>query len=129
MRFLTWLLATAAAVAAAAWLLEGISFEGPDDPFSAEVQEKILPLLLVSVIFGVTNMVVGRVLKFVAFPFVILTFGLLLLVINALMLMLTGWIAGEVGIGFEVDGFWTAVLGSVVISLVSWGVGTVLKDD
>lgn len=129
MRFLTWLLATAAAVAAAAWLLEGISFDGPDDPFSAEVQEKILPLLLVSVIFGVTNMVVGRVLKFVAFPFVILTFGLLLLVINALMLMLTGWIAGEVGIGFEVDGFWTAVLGSVVISLVSWGVGTVLKDD
>lgn len=129
MRILTWLLATTAAVATAAWLFDGIYFDGADDPFSAELQDKILPLLLVSAIFGLTNMVVGKVLKVLALPLVILTLGLALLVINALMLLLTGWIAGEVGIGFTVDGFWNALGGSIIISLVGWLVGSLLKDD
>ena len=47
------------------------------------------------------------VVTFFSIPFIILTLGLFLLVINALMLMLTAWIAGGVGIGFHVDGFWT----------------------
>ena len=49
--------------------------------------------------------------KLLSLPFIVLTIGLFLLVINALMLMLTAWIADLVGIGFHVDGFWNALLG------------------
>ena len=52
-------------------------------------------------------------------PLIVLTLGLMLFVINALMLLLTSWIAGQLDLGFHVDGFWTALWGSIVISLAS----------
>jgi putative membrane protein len=128
-RFVTWLLTTAAAVAVATWLFDGIYFTGPSTG-SAEIQHKILPLLLVALILGVVSMYVEPVVKFFSIPFIILTIGLFLLVINALMLMLTAWIAGQVDIGFHVDGFWTAVWGSLVITLVNGFIDVaVLEDD
>jgi putative membrane protein len=128
-RFVTWLLTTAAAVAAATWLFDGIYFTGPSSG-SAEIQHKILPLLLVALILGVVSMYVEPVVKFFSIPFIILTIGLFLLVINALMLMLTAWIAGQAGIGFHVEGFWTAVWGSLVITLVNAFIDVaVLEDD
>jgi putative membrane protein len=128
-RFVTWLLTTAAAVAVATWLFDGIYFSGPTSGM-AEIRHKILPLLLVALILGVVSMYVEPVVKFFSIPFIILTIGLFLLVINALMLMLTAWIAGQVGIGFHVDGFWTAVWGSLVITLVNGFIDVaVLEDD
>jgi putative membrane protein len=56
------------------------------------------------------------------------TLGLFLLVINALMLMFTGWLAGVIGIGFHVDGFWTAVGGSIVITLATWVLDGLIGD-
>lgn len=129
MRLLTWLAGTAAALAVATWLMDGIRFSGPTSG-TAELQHKIVPLLLVALILGAISSVVKPVVTFLSIPFIILTLGLLLLVINALMLMLTAWIAGQVGIGFHVHGFWTALGGSIIITLVNWGLGvTVLKDD
>jgi putative membrane protein len=128
MRFLTWLIATALAVATAAWLFDGISFTGPTDPFSSELQEKIVPLLTVSLIFGAVNIVVGKIVKLLSLPFIILTLGLLLLVINAFLLLLTAWVADQLDIGFEVDGFLTALGGSIVISVVGWFFSAVLDD-
>jgi putative membrane protein len=128
-RFVTWLLTTAAAVAVATWLFDGIYFTGPDSG-TAEIRHKILPLLLVALILGVVSMYVEPVVKFFSIPFIILTIGLFLLVINALMLMLTAWIAGQVGVGFHVDGFWTAVWGALVITLVNGFIDVaVLEDD
>jgi putative membrane protein len=128
-RFVTWLLSTAAAVTVATWLIDGIYFTGPTSG-SAEIRHKLVPLLLVSLILGVVSAFVKPIVTFFSIPFIILTLGLFLLVINALMLMFTAWIAGLVGIGFHVDGFWAAVLGSIVITLVNWGIdATVLKDD
>ena len=60
------------------------------------------------------NAVVRPVVKFLSLPFIILTLGLLIFVINALMLLLTSWLAGQLGLGFHVDGFWTAVVGAIV---------------
>ena len=129
MRFVTWLLTTAAAVAVATWLFDGIYFTGPSSG-GAEIRHKILPLLLVALILGIVSMYVEPVVKFFSIPFILLTIGLFLLVINALMLMLTAWIAGQVGIGFHVDGFWTAVWGSLVITLVNGFIDVaVLEDD
>ncbi|RYP85315.1 phage holin family protein [Nocardioides guangzhouensis] len=114
MKFVIWLLTNAAALAVAAWALDGIDFEG------ADWQEKLLPLLIVALILGVVNASVGIVLKVLSIPFIIITLGLFLLVINASMLLLTGWIADKLDLGFSVDGFWTAVLGSIIITLVTW---------
>jgi putative membrane protein len=118
-RFLTWLLTTAVALATAAWLIDGIRFSGPGSG-TEELQEKLLPLLLVSLILGVMSSFVKPVLTFLSIPFIIVTLGLFLLVINAAMLMLTGWLADKLDIGFEVTGFWPAVGGAIVITLVTW---------
>ena len=122
MRFVIWLLTTAAGVAVAAWLLDGISFDGTD------WQDKVLPLLGVSLILGLVTTFVAPVVKLLSLPFIILTLGLLLLVINALMLMFTAWLADAFDLGFTVDGFWTALLGSVVITLATWAIDQVLED-
>jgi len=128
-RVLTWLLSNGVAIAVAAWLLDGIRFSGPTEPFSAEVQEKLVPLLLVSAILGLVTVVVEPVVKLLSLPFIILTIGLFLLVINALMLLLTAWIADLVGIGFHVDGFWNALVGSIIITLVTGFIDVAVLDD
>ena len=125
MRFVTWLLTYAAGVAVAAWLLDGIWFDGPKNG-QAELQEKILPVLGVALILGLVSTFVEPVVKLLSLPFIILTLGFLLLVINALMLMLTAWLADIVDIGFHVDGFWNALVGSIIVTIVGWGVRTAL---
>ena len=128
-RILAWLLSNAVALAVAAWLLEGISFDGPSSPLGEEVQEKIVPLLLAAAIMGLVSVFVEPVVKLLSLPFIVLTIGLFLLVINALMLMLTAWIAGLLGIGFHVDGFWAALLGSIIITLVTGFIDVTVLDD
>lgn len=128
MRILTWLVTNAAALAVAAWLFDGIRFTGPANG-QAELQEKLVPLLLVALILGVVSSFVKPVLKVLSIPFIILTLGLFLLVINAAMLLLTGWLAEQLDIGFRVHGFWTAVGGAIVITLVTWVVDGLIGSD
>jgi len=129
MRFVSWLLATAAAVAVATWLVDGIYFTGPTSGWE-EVRHKLVPLLLVALILGVVSSFVKPIVTFFSIPFILLTLGLFLLVINALMLMFTAWIAGLFDLGFHVDGFWAAVLGSIVITIVNWLIdATILRDE
>ena len=127
MRFVTWLLTTAAGVAVATWLFGGIYFAGPTSG-QQELDHKILPLLLVALILGLVSSLVRPVVTFFSIPFIIVTLGLFLLVINALMLMLTAWIAGGVGIGFHVEGFFAALGGSIVVTLVNWATAALVKD-
>lgn len=124
MRFLTWLAGTAIALGVATWLIPGISFAKDDS-----TGENILRFLVVAAILGTINSFVSPVLKFLSFPFVILTLGLLLWVINAWMLMLAGWVSDKADLGFAVDGFWPALWGALVISLVTWGISLVRSDD
>lgn len=100
--------AAAIAVAAAAQLVPGIAIEGG-----------IVPLFIVALLLGLVNAAVRPVLRFLSCGLIFLTLGLFLLVINAVMLLLAAWLARAVGIGFYVDGFVPALLGSIVISLVS----------
>jgi putative membrane protein len=119
MRFLIRVLITAAALAVAAWLIDGIRFTGPRQGM-AEIEEKWLPLLLVALILSLINAFVRPVLTILSIPFIIVTLGLFLLVINAGMLLLTGWLAEQLDIGFRVTSFWPAVGGAIVITVVSW---------
>ena len=86
MRFLTWLLTYAAGLAIAALMLDGIWFNGPSSG-SAELKEKVLPLMIVALILGLVSTFIEPVIKVLSLPFIILTLGFLLLVINALMLL------------------------------------------
>jgi putative membrane protein len=119
-RLVAWLLAHAVGLAVGAWLLDGISFEGTD------WQDKLPELLLTAVILGLVSFFVKPLVNLLSLPLIILTLGLFLLVTNALMLMLTGWLADQFDIGFEVDGFWTALIGALVITLVAGFVDLVL---
>lgn len=129
MRFISQLLATMAALAVSAWVFDGIFFDGPSSPFADEFSEKIVPLALVSLILWGVMTVVKPIVSLLSLPLVILTLGLFLFVVNALMLMLVGWVAGEIGIGFHVEGFWTALGGALVITVVERIVSGVLSDD
>ena len=122
MRFLVWLASTAAALALATWLLDGMSIDGDG------WREQIGPLLLVALIMGAVGLVVKPIVTLLSLPFVILTLGLFLLVINAWMLMIVGWIADKADIGFRVDGFWTALLGAIIITLTESFLNAVLED-
>ena len=125
MRFVTWLVTNAVALAAAAWLFDGIRFNGPANG-TAELQEKLWPILVVALILGVVTAIVKPVLTLLSLPLVILTIGLFLVVINAFMLQLTAWLSDQLDIGFHVDGFITAVGGAIVITIVTWGVNQLI---
>ncbi|WP_275463839.1 phage holin family protein [Streptomyces noursei] len=120
--FLVKTLANAAALAVAIWLLKGITLTGEN------TGRKVLTLILVALIFGLVNFLVKPVVKVLSFPLFILTLGLITLVVNALMLLLTSWAAGKADLAFHVDGFWTALLGGVIVSIVSWAMHVMLPD-
>ncbi|WP_440900512.1 phage holin family protein, partial [Actinosynnema sp.] len=103
--------------AVAVWvstLIPGIDLEGGSTP------AKIGTLVGVAVVFGLVNAVVKPVVKFLGCLFYLLTLGLIGLVVNALMFWLTGWVAGELGLPFQVTGFWPAFFGSIIVALASW---------
>lgn len=116
MRILSRLVTTAIALAVAAWLIDGIRFL----PRDGDVADKVVPLLLVALILGLVTSVVKPVLTLLSFPLILLTLGLFLLVINAGLLLLTDAIADALDIGFRVTGFWPAVGGAIIITVVTW---------
>jgi putative membrane protein len=118
MKLLLRWIASAAAVAVAVWVVPGIRLE-----------DGIVPLLAVALILGLVNALVRPLLKAFACGLIVLTLGLFLLVINAAMLLLAAWIARQAGILFEVDGFASALIGSVIISLVSFVFSLLLPGD
>ena len=124
MKILLRILVAMAALGVAAWVVPGIVLTGHD------TAAKALTLLIVAVIFGVINAVLKPVIKTVGCAFYVLTLGLAALVVNGLLLWLTSWVAyNELHEPFHVTGFWAAVLGALIVSVVSWGFHLILGDD
>ena len=122
MRLLLRLVVNAAALAIATWILSGISITG------SSLTRQIITLLVVALIFGVLNAIIKPILTFLSIPLLLITLGLFLLVINACMLLLTSWLAELLGVGWHVEGFWTAVLGAIIVSVVSFVLNAFLPD-
>ena len=116
------LLANAVALAVASWLVAGITLQG------ATTGKRVLTLLIVAAIFGVVNAIVKPVVKVLSFPLLILTLGLLTFVINAVMLLLTSWITGKLDVQFHVNGFWSALFGALIITIVGMIINVVLPE-
>jgi putative membrane protein len=121
-RLLVRLLAGAVALAVAAWVVDGISV-GP-----GTTGERAVTLLAVAVIFGLVNAVVRPIVRLFTLPLFVVTLGLFTFVVNALMLLLTAWIGEQFELAFEVDGFVAALVGALVISVVSFLINLVLPD-
>ncbi|MDC0768444.1 phage holin family protein [Streptomyces sp. HD] len=115
-------IANAGALAVAVWLLDKITLTGDS------TGKKVGTLVLVALIFGVVNFLVKPIVKLLSLPLLILTLGLFTLIVNALMLLLTSWFADKLDLSFHVEGFWTAVVGGLIISIVSWALNLALPD-
>jgi putative membrane protein len=96
--------ANIASLAVADWIFDGVTIDG------------WWPLILGAAVLGIANTIVKPILTILTLPLVLITLGLFLIVINVAMLALAEWIAPD----FSIDGFWTYVGASIVISIVNW---------
>lgn len=87
----------------------------------------VLTLILVALIFGVVNGIVGGIVRVVAFPLYVLTLGLISFVVNGLLLLLVAWISSLLGFGLTVDNFGWGVLGALVLAIIAWLIGILLR--
>lgn len=117
-RFLVRLVVNAVAIWAAVQLVPGLNYVGTTTS-----------LLIVAFVFGLVNALVRPLLLLLTCPFIILTLGLFVLVVNTIMLSLTVWLSGIWDLGLTSTGFWATFLGAVVISLVSSVINLLIKDD
>lgn len=116
-RLLIRLIVNGIALWAAAQWVSGISYEGD-----------WLSLGIVALIFGIVNALIRPILKLLTCPLILATLGLFILVINALMLLLVGSVSQSLGISFQVDGFGPAIVGAIVISIVSIVLNLFVRD-
>ncbi|MEX0781948.1 MAG: phage holin family protein [Dehalococcoidia bacterium] len=109
----------AVAVWVAAEMVDGIELEGWEST------------VIVALILGLLNVIIKPILFFLSLPITIVTFGLFLIVLNAIMLWLTDWIAGQFDdLHFQVvDFWWDAILGAIIISIVSWAIQLFIKPE
>lgn len=117
-KLLVRLIVNAVALWVAVELVPGLAYDGD-----------LVTLLLVALIFGLVNALVRPLLAVLSCPLIILTLGLFILVINGLMLALTAWLSRQFGLGFTVESFWAALLGAIVISIVSALLSMFVADD
>jgi putative membrane protein len=122
-KFVVKTLANAVALGVAVWLIKGITLTG------SNTGRKALALILVALVFGVVNWLVKPVVKLLSFPLFLLTLGLFTLVVNALMLLLTSYLAGKLKIDFHVQTFWAAFVGGLIVSIVAWVMHLILPDE
>lgn len=127
MKMLLRLVINAAAIWVAVQLLSDLEVVAGD----GDTGTVVLVYLGLGLLFGVVNAIVKPIVKLIAFPLYLLTLGLFTLVVNALMLMLTAWLSEQTDLGLRVDGFWAALFGALIISIVSFvlSVVTGARDD
>ena len=124
MSILLRLIVNAVALLSTAWIIPGIHL-GAAGPHPT--RDDWVTLLIVALIFGLVNVVIRPIIIILSLPLTILTLGLFTFVINAFMLLLTSWIAQGMDLGFRIDGFLPALLGALIVSVVSFVLSRALK--
>ena len=110
----------------AALIVDGVRLgEGSDS-----TAKNVFTIVLVALIFGLLNAVVKPIARLLSLPFILITLGLFLIVVNAFMLQLLEWICDWLNLPFTIDEFfWDAIWAALIISIVSWVLDLVLPDD
>jgi len=122
MKVVIHVLITAAALFVATAVVPGIQLT------TASTVSKVITLVVVALIFGIINAVLKPIVKVVGCVFYILTLGLIGLVVNALLLLLTSWVAAKLSEPFHITGFWPAFWGGIIVGVVSWLLGITLGE-
>ena len=125
MRFIVKVIVIAFALWLTTFLVDGVSVV----PYENTQLATVLTYLLVALIFGLVNAIVGTFIRIVAFPLYVLTLGLISFIVNGLLLLLVDWISGLMGFGLRIDGFWWGVLGALVLGLISWLIGLIVRPS
>lgn len=116
----------AVALWVAAVFVDGITLADDNTTFAS----KFTTVLLVAVVFGIVNAVVKPIAKLLSFPAIILTLGLFTFIVNALMLQITEWVSGPLGLSFDIAHFfWDAVVGALIVTVVSMVLNFVIPDE
>lgn len=122
-RFIITLIVNAVALWLTAIIVSGVDVVA----YAADPGAQVLTYLLIALIFGFVNSFVGTVVRVLAFPLYVLTLGLFSLIVNGLLLMLVAGISGFLGFGLVVAGFWTGVLGALVLGIIAWLLGLIVR--
>jgi putative membrane protein len=118
------LVITAVSLWIASLLISGIQLT------TDSVPKQIGTLLAVAAIFGIVNAVLRPIIKVIGCGLYVLTLGLIAVVVNGLLFMLTSWIAGKLDLPFHVENFWpSAVLGALLVGVVSWLLNMLVPDS
>ena len=121
--FLVKLIVNAAALWVTTLIVAGVRVEA----YAPDTVALVLTYLLIALIFGFVNGVIGGFVRIVAFPLYVLTLGLLSFIVNGLLLLLVAWVSGLLGFGLVIDGFWWGVLGAFVLGVFSWLFGLLVR--
>ena len=126
MRFIVKVIVVAFALWLTTFIVSGVRVV----PYEDTTLATVLTYLLIALIFGFVNAIVGTFVRVIAFPLYVLTLGLVAFVVNGLLFLLTGWIAGRLDLPFEVANFWpSAILGAVIVGVVSWLLNLFVRDN
>ena len=125
MRFLLKLIINAFALWLTTLIVAGVTVKSYDP--SDGGLPLLLTYLLIALIFGLVNGIVGTVIRVVAFPLYILTLGLISLIVNGLLLLIVSWISDGMGFGLHVDGFWDGVWAALILAIISWLLGLIFR--
>ena len=123
MRFIVKVIVVAFALWLTTFIVTGIRVV----PYEDTTLATVLTYLLIALIFGLVNAFVGTFVRIVAFPLYVLTLGLISFIVNGLLLLLVAWISSLMGFGLVIDGFWWGVLGALVLGLISWLIGLIVR--
>jgi putative membrane protein len=125
MRFLVKVIVIAFALWLTTFIVAGVNVV----PYENTTIATVLTYLLVALIFGLVNAIIGTFIRVVAFPIYVLTLGLVSFIVNGLLLLIVDWISGLMGFGLRIDGFWWGVLGALVLGLISWLIGLIVRPS
>lgn len=130
MRFLLRVLVNGLAIWLTSLMFSGVTIvvgeSGPDT--GTDWLNMVIVIAVIAAIYTLVQMIVKPIVQVLSIPFYILTLGLFHLVVNALMLLLTSWLTSFTGFGLTVDGWWTAVLAALVISIIALLLSVLVPD-
>jgi putative membrane protein len=125
MRFLLRIVVNAVALWVATLLVHGVQVQSYDH--TGATLPLVLTYLLVALIFGLVNAIVGTLIRIVAFPIYILTLGLISFIVNGFLIWIVAQISKGMGFGLSIDGFWYGVLAALIITIIGWLFGLIVR--
>ena len=125
MRFIVKVIVVAFALWLTTFIVSGVRIV----PYEETTLATVLTYLLIALIFGLVNAIVGTFVRIIAFPLYVLTLGLISFIVNGLLLLLVAWISELMGFGLVIDGFWWGVLAALVLGLISWLIGLIVRPS